>query len=154
MMVQVDADELAALRAENKRLTARVDELLASNTATVEARRYDNAHALGRLAAKVHGLAREKGWHSPPVTIASFVANLHGETSELWEAYRCAALDKPCDKSERMTEPLTCLEEETADILIRTLDMVAALGVDVDRAVRVKHGYNATREQRHGGKLA
>lgn len=109
---------------------------------------------LNDLAARIHALAKAKGWHDPPPAFASFCANLHGEVSEAWEAYRAGKLNAPCDKAERMAEPLTCLEEELADVIIRALDTAAALGVDIDRAVRVKLAYNETRPHRHGGKLA
>lgn len=63
-----------------------------------------------------------------------------------------------CDKADKMRAldcvPLTCIEEELADILIRTLDTAHAWRVDIDRAVAVKMAYNATRGHRHGGKLA
>jgi NTP pyrophosphatase (non-canonical NTP hydrolase) len=55
----------------------------------------------------------------------------------------------PCGR-----RPLTCIEEELADIIIRTLDTAQAFGVDIDRAVTAKMAYNATRPHRHGGKLA
>ena len=51
-------------------------------------------------------------------------------------------------------EPLTCLEEELADIVIRAFDTAKALGVDIERAVSVKHAFNASRPYRHGGKVA
>ena len=41
---------------------------------------------------------------------------------------------------------------ELADVILRTLDLMAALGVDVDAVVMAKHRYNLGREYRHGGK--
>lgn len=106
---------------------------------------------LNEMARIVHETATEKGWHEPPVGVGTFVANLHGEVSELWEAYRSGTLGAPCGKA---GVGLTCLEEELADILIRTLDMADTLGVDIARAVATKHAYNRTRSHRHGGKVA
>lgn len=39
---------------------------------------------------------------------------------------------------------------ELADVILRTLDLMAALGVDVDAVVMAKHRYNQSREYRHG----
>lgn len=101
---------------------------------------------------------KKLGWHTTEPKIGDFVANLHSEVSEFWEAYRKSQLNSPCDKAEKMqalcNESLTCAEEELADIVIRALDTAAVLGVDMDRAVKVKMAYNATRPHRHGGKLA
>ena len=41
---------------------------------------------------------------------------------------------------------------ELADVILRTLDLMAALGVDVDAVVMAKHKYNLGREYRHGDK--
>ena len=41
---------------------------------------------------------------------------------------------------------------ELADVILRTLDLMAALWVDVDAVVMAKHRYNLGREYRHGGK--
>jgi hypothetical protein len=41
---------------------------------------------------------------------------------------------------------------EFADIIIRVLDASAALGIDIDDAVRTKMVYNKTRPFKHGGK--
>lgn len=105
---------------------------------------------LNGLAHAIWNVARLKGFRRGvgDVELSTFVANLHGEVSELWEAYRRDKLFEQCDKA--TSEPLTCAEEEIADILIRTLDMAADLGVDVDKAVRVKLAYNLTRPHKHG----
>lgn len=94
---------------------------------------------LKELAQKVHALAKDKGWHSFKETDEEFITravnNAHGEVSELWESYRRGEPDKLCDKAEKMAalgiKPLTCAEEECADIVIRDLDSCERLGIDV-----------------------
>lgn len=116
--------------------------------------------SLDDLADSAHTLAWMKGWHSAEEGEDAFVErmcnNLHDEVSELHEAWRNNHLRDPCDKAARMEAaglpPLTCLEEEMADILIRLLDNCRKLNVDIVMAVNAKHGYNATRAMRHGGK--
>lgn len=102
---------------------------------------HDNEHAL---------TARER--------IATYLINIHGEVSEAWEAFRAGDLAAPCDKAERMAamglRPLTCLEEELADIAIRCFDTAQSFGLDLQSSIEVKHAYNGTRARKHGGKLA
>lgn len=109
---------------------------------------------LNQLRDELHRTAREKGWYDRPETddqfIARFVANTHGELSELWEAHRKGELHRPCDKDAALTN----LEEEMADIIIRTLDACGRLNVDIENAVRRKHEVNQNRAYRHGGKKA
>lgn len=115
---------------------------------------------LNDLAKEVHDAAVEKGWYDIPQDENAFVErmcnNLHDEVSELHEAWRNGNLRKLCDKSEKMRSAgipaLSCLEEELADIIIRTLDNAAHLGVDIERAVELKHAFNHHREYRHGDK--
>lgn len=107
---------------------------------------------LNEIADAVHALAWEKGWHSADEDEDSFVErmcnNLHDEVSELHEAWRNNHLWDKCDKPIE----LTCGEEELADIIIRVLDNARKLEIDIQRAVEIKHEYNATRSNRHGGK--
>lgn len=115
---------------------------------------------LDEIADSVHALAWEKGWHSKEESEDAFLEracnNLHDEVSELHEAWRNNRLHALCDKSEGMKKagllPLTCIEEEFADIIIRVLDNCRKLGVDIQKAINMKHYFNMTREYRHGGK--
>ena len=94
---------------------------------------------LNKLATDIHDLAKSKGWHSFEETDEEFVGragnNLHAEISELWEAHRAGTLSILCDKADKMRdagiEPLTCAEEEVADIVIRELDSCRRVGVKV-----------------------
>ena len=98
---------------------------------------------LTEWADKIHQLAWDKGWHSQTEPEDAFVErmcnNLHDEVSELHEAWRGNRLRGACDKADAMRDlviaPLTCLEEELADIIIRTLDNAKRLGVDIGFAV-------------------
>lgn len=110
--------------------------------------------------SKVHGFHDEETpiLHSNPdindltlkQRIGTWIANLHGEVSELWEAYRNRKLFLKCDKA----CDLTFAEEELADIAIRCMDTAVALGVDLGKAVSIKSEYNRNRAYKHGGKLA
>lgn len=119
-------------------------------------------NTLNEIADAVHSLAREKGWHEKEQSEGQFVEtacnNQHNEVSELHEAYRNGTLHSLCDKAAKMEaagiQPLTCMEEELADQVIRALDSSRRLGVDILSAVQRKHAFNATRPYRHGGKVA
>lgn len=109
--------------------------------------------SLNEYADIAYNTAKSIGFHSTnKVNLADYLMNLHSEISELWEAYRKNQLNDPCDKSAKMTEKLTCLEEELADIQIRLLDTVKALKVNLSRACRIKNAFNKTRPYRNGGK--
>lgn len=114
--------------------------------------------ALNELADHVYDTARSKGFHDDPVPLSISTANLHSEVSEMWEAFRNNSLHSFCDKSEKMKaiglNPLTNLEEELADIVIRALDTARENGIDIGNAVRVKDLYNKSRPHKNGGKAA
>ena len=107
---------------------------------------YENAKSQGFHANDpTHNDFTKKEWVD---RIAVFLTNLHGEISELWEATRKGMLNNPCDKGVNLSN----LEEELADIIIRTCDTAKTLGVNLDYAVQRKHEYNRTREFMHGKK--
>lgn len=115
---------------------------------------------LKKLSKLCYKEAKNKGFHNKtekPV-LANYLMNLHGEISELWEAYRASKLDEPCDKSIKMKElgilPLSSFEEELADIFIRTCDTAEAFGINLEKAVLAKMQFNRSRPHRNGGKIA
>ena len=106
--------------------------------------------SLNELAREFWQVAEDHGFHDVNNSPPTWCANLHGEVSEFWEAWRKGVLDKLCDKAIE----LTCAEEELADIVIRALEVAEQMGIDMDRAVAAKHAYNKQRPYRHGGKQA
>ena len=115
---------------------------------------------INELAIAIYRDALIKGWHTPKEEENQFIEmtcnNLHDEVSELHEAWRSNELHALCDKSDKMVtagiRPLTCLEEELADILIRALEACAFQGVEPEDIISRKMAYNRTRPHRHGGK--
>src|SRR3990167_3864943 len=108
---------------------------------------------LNDLRDLVYQDAKDKGWHTSEPKFGDFIANLHGEVSELWESWRRGTLYELCDKAQKMKEhniaPLTCIEEELADICLRVCDMAAVFKVDLAKAVLTKLLFNRTRPFRN-----
>jgi NTP pyrophosphatase (non-canonical NTP hydrolase) len=110
---------------------------------------------LDRLAKKMYKIAEEHGFHenevvgskaATPERMAKFIANLHGECSELWEAVRKRILFDPCDKLSSISNA----EEELADIVIRAMDTAHSIGISLGFAVEQKSSYNQLRPYKHG----
>lgn len=120
--------------------------------------KYYSLSILNDLRDLAFSESKRKGFHTEKPNFGDFIANLHGEVSELWEAYRKGNLDKHCDKAKSMEEngiePLTAIEEEIADYIIRGFDFAGAFGIDLEKAVRNKLLFNRTRPFRNGNKLA
>lgn len=122
----------------------------------------DQIKNINAVADICHENARAHGFHDYEENEGHFITRsmmlVNTETAELYEAYRGGTLDDICDKAEKMRDlghtPLTNKEEELADIVIRAFDISRRLGVDIGRAVAVKHAYNVTRPYRHGNKAA
>lgn len=94
-----------------------------------------------------------EGW-----TFAAGIANIVEEIAELWTAFRKHELNELCDKAEKMKalglRPLTCMEEEGADLIIRAVQLMRRFGVkNIEECVHIKNELNKSREHKHGGKL-
>jgi len=102
---------------------------------------------INKLANDVYSLAVEKGWHedldSPQKTVVQIALIM----SECAEAIECVR--SPPTKTAGKPEGL---DIELADVIIRTLDLAASLGLNMEDAITVKHEYNKTRPYKHGGK--
>jgi NTP pyrophosphatase (non-canonical NTP hydrolase) len=83
---------------------------------------------IDELNERIHQNAVAHGWWPDDVMtrdLKEILVLIIGEVSELHEAYRRNKLDELCDKG----IPLTNFQEETADIVIRVLDLLYAYGV-------------------------
>lgn len=113
---------------------------------------------LKELSEAVYKNAVEHGFHDEPTETwwPKMLLNSIAEITEVWDADRNDNLHSPCDKAAEMIElglpPITCLEEEYADRLIRCLDEAKRMGIDIVRAANTKHAYNVTRPRMHGKK--
>lgn len=114
---------------------------------------------LNEIRDAVHELAVSKGWYESrdildPNVLGSMLALIHSEVSEALEVVRegnSLSWNRVINRTTPNGKPVG-LPSELADIIIRTLDLAGALGIDIEAAVEAKHAYNATRPQRHGGK--
>lgn len=130
---------------------------------------------INQLAKEVHENAVKHGFWEKPPSLPEALCLIHSELSEALGEFRkgkplvygtCAFAAEECQYSgvcDRVGHPEgdgkmdgPCKPEgvavELADVLLRTLDLMAALGVDVDAVVMAKHRYNLGREYMHGGK--
>jgi len=94
--------------------------------------------AIQNVQNKLHGQAKEMGWHDKPREIGTLIALCHSELSEALEGARKDLMDDhlPARKM---------LEVELADTIIRILDIAGSLNLDVAGAIAAKHEYNASR---------
>lgn len=135
---------------------------------------------INELAREIHQNAVEHGWWEEDRSFGEIVALCHSELSEALEEYRagrpvewrectskdhdykdvlwcghesttgCYSFGKECES--RLDKP-EGIAVEMADCIIRILDWCGKEGVDIERIILEKHGYNKTRPYRHGGKV-
>jgi NTP pyrophosphatase (non-canonical NTP hydrolase) len=112
---------------------------------------------LAQMQAEVVEVNERHDWgNGAPVPFQTAVANLHGEVSEAWEAWRRWGTNDMTGCIGPITDPQKPegVGSEFADIFIRLLDNCAAYGIDLEAEYERKIAYNRTRPVKHGGKRA
>ena len=127
---------------------------------------------LNQLRDNVHENAVKHGWWDKEKSFGDFIALCHSKLSEALEEYRNLQYDTywKCPKCKShiyqdqlylLKHHLVCCKEpmkpegipiELADTIIRILDFCGEEGIDIEKAIDIKHKYNETRPYRHGGK--
>lgn len=125
---------------------------------------------INQLAKEVHDNAVAHGWWDKPPGLPEPLCLIHAELSATLREYQdgapliygtCALAAEDCKFSgvcDRVGRPGEgegidgpCKPEgiavELADVILRTLDLMAALGVDVDAVVMAKHKYNLAAQE-------
>jgi hypothetical protein len=116
---------------------------------------------LNQLADKIHCANREKGFYQDaPINNAAdayaFMMRqlclVHSEVSEAVEELRAKEVNSELERVvywEEAEKPCG-FPVEMADVLIRTLDLMAYCNIDIDAVVELKLAHNRSREQKHG----
>ena len=127
---------------------------------------------LGALAAAIHDNAVSKGFWDTPRPLPESIALMHSELSEALEEHRAGRGDvyyqingvtvfrvtddsgadwaSGADTWTGVTPKPEGVAVELVDCLIRILDTLATLDVDIDKVVTDKMLYNAGRSRLHG----
>ena len=128
---------------------------------------------INELAKEVHENAVNHGWWEKPPSLPEALCLIHAELSEALEEYRngsplvygtCALSPDDCDFAltcENVGHPDAggekagaCKPEgiavELADVILRTLDLMAALGVDAVSYTHLRSRYFRGGGRRHG----
>lgn len=106
---------------------------------------------LSEIQSRAHRTAQAVGWHDKPLNIEAALLLIHSEVSEATEEYRKPDLDVRTSYTGADGKP-EGFGVELADIIIRTAELAARAGIDLEHEVAAKLAYNETRPYRHGGK--
>lgn len=112
---------------------------------------------LNKASEQIHKLAKDKGfWDSPREhgTLLMLVVSELSEGLEALRKNRRADMDffknNNATKESFQEKIKDTFEDEIADTIIRLLDMVGYMGIDIEKHINMKLGYNMTRGYKHG----
>jgi hypothetical protein len=86
------------------------------------------------------------GWYDKPVEFPEVAALIHSEVSEALAEYRDG---RPAVYGSVKPQGVAV---ELCDAIMRILDYLAFLGVDIEATLEAKYDFNIGRPYRHGGK--
>ena len=105
---------------------------------------------INKAISQIHQLAVEKGWWDKERPFPEIVALIHSELSEALEEYRKGYPPQGIYFGEDGKPE--GIPIELADAIIRIFDYCGFAGIDIEKALTMKHDYNLSRPYRHGGK--
>lgn len=103
---------------------------------------------LTTLSKIIHAAQVNQGFYNGPLNIDRLLLLITGEVAEAHEELRSNS--NPHHVYYREDGKPEGFSIELADVLIRLLDLAAALNIDIGAAVAEKHKFNQTRPQMHG----
>lgn len=116
---------------------------------------------LNALASEIHDNAADKGFYDTPPETGTSLMLIVSELGEAMEAHRKGDLGNIVNFNNMIKSGYSFKEsfeanikdsypDELTDVLIRLLDYMKFIGMDIDRHTKLKMRYNSTRERLHG----
>jgi NTP pyrophosphatase (non-canonical NTP hydrolase) len=129
--------------------------------------------SINKLVREAHANAVAKGWWEEDRSFGELIALIHSEASEALEDFRKGHKPTEVWYEHKINGELVISRErfiqtgsgelvmgkpcgipsELADIVIRVFDACGRYCIDLEKAIKEKMAYNATRPIRHGGKV-